>query len=142
MTFWLLIGLAGLALGFVGWRKWLTRPGLNLRIREAMDQNFTGVVRKRFDPSATMVFDYLFACETVEAAATLTPLLVALGYQVRSEQDPSEAPQFLIASVSTTVAQLDFSQARRSFDALTLPPGSEYVGLGTASYAAAGVQVP
>ena len=141
MTSWILLGFAALVLGYIGWRRALTRPGLEQRIRDGMDGGFTKMMRKRCSPGEVRIFDFLFACDTSEASAALATLVAALGYEVQIEREP-EGSELLTASVSRSVAEMDFSQARQSFAMLALPAGSHYLGLGAASYEAAGVNVP
>ncbi len=141
MTVWLVLGLVALLLAYVGWRKMLTRPGLDKRIRSAMDGGFTDMMRKRCNPDDVLVFDFLFTCDTAEVSAALVPLIASLGYQVQVDRE-ADGAELLTASISKAVSQMDFSQARQSFATLTMPFGTEYAGLGALSYAAAGVKVP
>jgi len=126
----------------IGARRWQSsRPPLAERIQQAMDAEFSSRVRKAPGLPASHEFDFLFEVSDESQAEHVISSLVALGLAAQADKSPPDG-RLIRATVMADPSTIDFAVYRQQFSSLCKPPVVVYLGLGEASYKAAGVKLP
>ena len=129
----------GLVVGAMRWQS--NRPPLTERIQQAMDAEFSSRVRKAPGLPASHEFDFLFEASDESQAEHVVSSLAALGLVAQADRSTPER-RLIRVTVIADPSTIDFAVYRQQFSILCNPPAVVYLGLGEASYKAAGVKLP